>query len=328
MSAIKFAMASHVDHGKSTICGHILYKAGYVTDHEMDELRKKAIDNKKKGWEYAYVLDIYDEERERGKTMDFNPIEFTYEGDKYCLVDNAGHQHLVRTLISGLNYHNPRETIGCLVISLEIGEYEAGMNGGQTRESVKLLRACGLEHLVILMNKIDKFPVETSRYKMVSEAVLKYVGKLGFKSVHILPVSGYYGDGLEDLLKLLKKINTEQILSNVDTLTISDKVYLKGEFPPIQIRICYEEDFIKLITAGFQCILHCGSHEYQVTLGQFRHFDAKTGKLQNKSPLAKNGDVIIAKVVCDDGFINDGCDRIILRQDNNTIAFGRVYNKK
>jgi translation elongation factor EF-1alpha len=330
MPPIKFAFAAHVDHGKSTICGHLLYKSGYVTEHEMEELKKKAEANKMKGWNYAYVLDILEEERQSGKTMDYNPIEFDYQGDHYCLVDNAGHQHLVRTLIAGLNYHQPKETIGCLVVSLDTGEYEAGMKGGQTKESAKLLRGSGIEHLVILLNKIDLVGVDTARYQLVKEGIEKYIAKLGFKTVNVLPVSGYRGDNLTEMLDLLKKISEEHIWCKLGAKEPEYEPSNKMNFPSVQIKIHHEEDFTKLITAGFQCILHCGRHEYQITFEKLCHYDLKADKLVNKGVIAKNGDVIVAKLKCDETekFVWDGCERVILRQDNHTIAFGKLYSKK
>jgi len=153
---------------------------------------------------------------------------------------------------------------------------------------------------------------------------------LGFKTVTFFPVSGYRGDNLVELLALLKKISQEQIWSQSANITNVDEEgkvaeVVRDKFPSIQVKIHHEEEFTKLITAGFQCIMHCGKREYQVTVEKLRHWDVKEKKIINRGPAAKNGDAVVFKLECEDKFVWDGCDRVILRQDDHTIAFGKLY---
>ena len=110
-SKISFVVSGHVDHGKSSMCGHILFKCGYVSEHEMKQLELKSEQNGMKNWKYAYVLDLYDEERENGKTVDYVSVDFKYKDLNFSLIDTPGHKHFIRSLITGLNNENSSQLI-------------------------------------------------------------------------------------------------------------------------------------------------------------------------------------------------------------------------
>lgn len=100
---IKFITIGHVDTGKSCLCGHLLYKCGYVDKHTMEKIKQKAIQDKMERWVWSRVLDIYEEEMLKGKTHEFNLINFNYKDQEYELIDSPGHQIFVRSMIQGLS---------------------------------------------------------------------------------------------------------------------------------------------------------------------------------------------------------------------------------
>lgn len=315
---VKFCVTGRVDHGKSTLCGHLLYKSGAVTDHALEELRRKAEANKKKGWEYAYILDIYEEEQARGKTVDYNAVPFTHQGHEYLLIDCPGHQTYIRNLITGLNVSQPSETIGCLVVSLAEGEYEAGMTGGQTREDLLLLRAVGITDLVVLMNKIDLVPPTSERYSQIQNALDQHIKKLGFRTVRYHAVSGYYGDGLLELLEILRNLNK----STVPSLISQPSVQVASLELTLRLKLMYDDRLQLLFTAGLGCIMHCGSMEYQIEIsGVWVCEKQQRGKVL---AFARNGSVIYATVQAATPLIAQSGQSIILRKDDHTIGFGVV----
>jgi translation elongation factor EF-1alpha len=327
-SSKKFVVVGHVDHGKSTLCGHILYKSGYVDEHKMDELRKKADANKKKGWEYAYILDIFEEEQARGKTMDYANLDFKYGDKNYTLIDTPGHKHLIRTLISGLNHYNTSELVGCLMISCVENEFLGGMSNGQTKEDVLLLRASGVENLIVLINKMDLIDWNVDIYNKYKSKLEDYIKKLGFKRYEFMPISGYTGKGIDDLFKLIDTFN-------FDKKSLTDTVVERKNYKEIvvQLKILYNETFDKILTSGSEGILHIGTTEYEVAVSDFKHYDVVNNKIIKKTKgnnLMQNGDIVLAKlrVLSTDDNKTDFTvalkDRVIFRKEDWTIAFGRV----
>ncbi|MFA6972826.1 MAG: GTP-binding protein [Gallionella sp.] len=312
-SVIKFVFVGHVDAGKSSTSGHLLYKSGCIDDRTMESMKRKADSNKRKGCEFAYLLDKDEEEQTNGRTVDYDLVPFTYQQQDYILVDCPGHKAYVRNLIAGLNATRPSETIGCLMISLAEGEYEAGMNGGQTQEAVLLLRATGVQDLVVVMNKIDLVAQDTPRYSKILGELQLHLKKLGFQSLHFHPASGYVGTGLVELLALLKKV------ARPETTTTTPSLITPTKQVKIQARLMFTEDYTLLFSAGLSLVIHVGSVEYQVTVESLIDVVKK-----KKVPFALNGSVILAGVSCDDTFRVSVGDRIILRKDDHTIGFGVV----
>jgi translation elongation factor EF-1alpha len=330
---VRFAVGSHRDAGKSSLCGHLQVLAGKVTAHELEKLADLALTNKHKGAEFAYLGDCDDDERERGITTESSSSEFTYENTKYLLSDNPGHKLFIRSLLEGFHQYPPHLTIGCLLVSLITGEYEAGMNGGQTKENATLMRGVGMDHLVVVMNKIDVVPVGSERYNQIYKEVSAFVNRLGFKTVTICPMSTYQGTGLTDLLHILRHITETHISGQPANKPVSEMAIasVRNEFPMIQTRMFLSDDFNGLITVGFQCILHCGLHEYPVVFEKFRHYDVKTKAISNKSKIIRNGEVVIIKLSSEVPFYADSMsltDRVILRKDDFTIGYGKLWFKQ
>jgi translation elongation factor EF-4 len=310
---ISFVLCGHIDHGKSSLSGHLLYKSGCVDERTMDDLRRKAETNKMKGCEYAYLLDVYEEEQARGKTVDYSLVPFEYKDCKYVLVDCPGHQIYVRNLIAGLNITNPTETIGCLIVSLAEGEYEAGMGGGQTREDVLLLRAVGILDLIVVLNKVDLVGVDTPRYAQIQEKLEAYVKGFKFRSVKFHATSGYCGTGVIELLELLQRTARSAPPPPEPTPLITSDTVL------IQAQLRYDDDYPLLFSAGLSLIVHCGINEYQVTVEQL--WDARKAK---SIPYALNQATITARLSSSTKFKVRSGDRVVLRRDDRTIGFGII----
>ncbi|MGC8547243.1 MAG: translation elongation factor EF-1 subunit alpha [Thermoplasmata archaeon] len=180
----------HVDHGKSTTVGRILFEHGEIPAHIIEEYRKEAEEKGKATFEFAWVMDRLKEERERGVTIDVAHRKF--ETDKYyfTLIDAPGHRDFVKNMITGTS----QADAAILIVSARDGE---GVMA-QTREHVFLSRTLGVNQMIVAINKMDATqpPYSQKRFEEVKKQVEQLLGSVGYKNVPIIPISGYKGDNI------------------------------------------------------------------------------------------------------------------------------------
>lgn len=322
---IRFVVSGHVDHGKSTLCGRILYESDYINNHDFEKLKNEAKNNGHPGSEYAYILDICDEEREKAITHDYNSIEFTNKNIKdvkFELIDTPGHKQFIRSLIMGLNSSSANNLIGCLLVSAVENEFAAGMGKGQTKEDAILMRSVGIENVIVLINKMDRYDYDDKVYNDRCNQVNQFVSKLGFKKMEFMMVSGYTGYNINELLNKIVEMY-KQININKNSITNTNKEQIISETVNAQIKIINLDT--QIICAGYEFILHVNTDEYQVIIDELKQFDIKTKKEINKN-FARVNDVINVKIKrLDDKKIElNRFDRIIIRHNDATIGFGKI----
>ncbi|KAI9298597.1 hypothetical protein K502DRAFT_334134 [Neoconidiobolus thromboides FSU 785] len=192
---INLVIVGHVDSGKSTLMGHILYQVGKV-----DERTMKKYPFCKKSFAYAWVLDETSEERERGVTVDIATSEFTTENRHFTILDAPGHQDFIPNMISGA----AQADAAILVINSSQGEFETGFSkGGQTKEHALLIRSLGVKQVVIAVNKLDMCDWDEGRYQDIVAKLMEFMTQAGFnpKSLTFIPISGLKGDNLVNSIK-------------------------------------------------------------------------------------------------------------------------------
>ncbi len=225
---INLVTIGHVDHGKSTLVGRLLFEHGEIPQHIIDEYRKQAEEKGKATFEFAWVMDKYKEERERGVTIDLAHRKF--ETDKYyfTLIDAPGHRDFVKNMITGTS----QADAAILVVSCRDGE---GVMA-QTREHAFLSRTLGVQQLIVALNKMDATQPGYSqdRYNKVKEDVEKLLKSIGFKDVPIIPISGYKGDNIIKNTDNLKWYSGPTLLQALDNLKVPDKPVDKPLRLPIQ----------------------------------------------------------------------------------------------
>ncbi|TEA11426.1 Eukaryotic peptide chain release factor GTP-binding subunit [Colletotrichum sidae] len=188
---VNIIFIGHVDAGKSTLGGSILYATGMVDERTMEKYKKEAKDLGNPTWYLSWVMDLTKEERSKGKTVEVGRGFFETEKRRYSILDAPGHKTYVPNMIGGAS----QADVGILVISARKGEYETGFErGGQTREHAMLAKTQGVNKLIVAINKMDDPTVEWSeeRYKECTTKLSQFLKGTGYNlktDVFFLPVA-------------------------------------------------------------------------------------------------------------------------------------------
>jgi elongation factor 1-alpha len=180
----------HVDHGKSTIVGRLLFETGAIREDELKKLKDLAAEFKIEGAEFAYIVDREKEERMRGMTIDI--MHRPFETNKYffTIIDCPGHRDFVKNMITGAS----QADAAILVISARPGE---GVQE-QTKEHAYLARVLGIQQLIVAITKMDLVNWDQKRFEELKNEAINLLKPLGFNvdKIPFIPVSGQLGDNL------------------------------------------------------------------------------------------------------------------------------------
>lgn len=187
----------HVDAGKSTICGNLMYLMGIVDARTIEKFKQEAKDKGRDSWWLAYVMDSSEEEKAKGKTVEMGRAQFDTKHKKFTVLDAPGHKNYVPNMIMGAALAD----VGALVISARKGEFEAGFEkDGQTREHAQLAKSLGVQKLVIIVNKMDCDNWSKSRYDEIQKGLRPFLYKTGFVEEDLIwiPIVGLSGDNINE----------------------------------------------------------------------------------------------------------------------------------
>ena len=195
---VSIVFVGHVDSGKSTISGSLLYYLGKVDERAIEKYKREAKVKNRESWFMAYIMDTYEEEREKGKTVDIGKASFETPHRRFTLLDAPGHAGYIPNLLLGAC----QADFAGLVISAKKGEFESGFDKqGSTREHTLLLKALGVNNLIVMVNKMDEDSVKWSkeRYDSIVKTLEPFIRSCGFdveKNVKWIPISGLTGENL------------------------------------------------------------------------------------------------------------------------------------
>ncbi|OWF49313.1 elongation factor 1-alpha-like [Mizuhopecten yessoensis] len=225
---INIVVIGHVDSGKSTSTGHLIYKCGGIDKRTIEKFEKEAQEMGKGSFKYAWVLDKLKAERERGITIDIALWKF--ETPKYgvTIIDAPGHRDFIKNMITGTS----QADCAVLIIAAGTGEFEAGISkNGQTREHALLAYTLGVKQMIVAINKMDNTepPYSESRFNEISKEVSSYIKKVGYnpKSVPFIPISGWHGDNMLEAssnITWFKNWTIERKEGNVSGKTLLDAI--------------------------------------------------------------------------------------------------------
>ena len=178
----------HVDHGKSTCVGRLLYDAGAIPEQEMKKLKEEAVKHGKVGFEFAYAMDRIKEERERGVTIDLAYKKFPTNKWNVTIIDAPGHRDFVKNMITGAS----QADAAFLVVAAKEGVQP------QTKEHLWLLRTMGVEQVAVIINKMDTVEYKEDDFNKVKEELGKLLTMVGIKAdqTTFIAASGLKGDNV------------------------------------------------------------------------------------------------------------------------------------
>lgn len=224
---VNIIFIGHVDAGKSTLGGSILYATGMVDERTMEKNKREAKELGRETWYLSWALDLTKEERSKGKTVEVGRGFFETEKRRYSILDAPGHKTYVPSMIGGAS----QADVGILVISARKGEYETGFEkGGQTREHAMLAKTQGVNKLVVVINKMDDPTVEWSeeRYKECSTKLAAFLKSTGYNlktDVFFMPIAAQQLMGIKDRIPEGKCpwYNGPSLLEYLDGMTTMER---------------------------------------------------------------------------------------------------------
>ena len=235
---LNIVFIGHVDAGKSTLSGSILYIMGMVDHRTIERYEREAKTRNRESWFLAFIMDTSEEERAKGKTVEVGRAHFETPVNRYTILDAPGHKNYVPNMIAGA----AQADVGVLVISARKGEFETGFEkGGQTREHALLAKTLGVQYLVVVVNKMDDPTVQwdVERYEYCVGKLKPYLKTCGYTiktEVKFLPISGLTGDNILNEVSAERcpwwaakvkagehNTSTPTVLSTLDALTIAGR---------------------------------------------------------------------------------------------------------
>jgi len=204
-SHISLVVCGHVDAGKSTTTGHLIFKLGGISERDMQKLQAEADQQGKSSFAFAYFMDKDKTERERGVTINCTTKDFYTDSYHYTIVDAPGHRDYVKNMITGAGCADvalllvPAES-GGFETAIARGDHSTGEVQGQTRQHARLLGLLGIEKLIVGVNKMDSCDWSEQRFNEIKEEMTKMIQQAGFKpkQVPFIPFSGFAGENLID----------------------------------------------------------------------------------------------------------------------------------
>ncbi|MBS3056083.1 MAG: translation elongation factor EF-1 subunit alpha [Candidatus Aenigmarchaeota archaeon] len=216
----------HVDHGKSTLVGRLLYDSGAIRDDTMRKLTDLAKELKKETFEFAFIMDRLKEERERGVTIDIMHQRFDTNKYYFTIIDAPGHRDFVKNMITGTSQADG----AILVVSGKDGIQE------QTKEHAYLAKVLGVNQVVVAINKMDEVSYEEARYNTVKAEVTKLLTGIGFKvdRIPMIPTSGYKGDNVVKKSANMTWYKGKTIIEALDDFIVPEQAIDKPLRLPVQ----------------------------------------------------------------------------------------------
>ncbi|OBT74763.1 hypothetical protein VF21_06613 [Pseudogymnoascus sp. 05NY08] len=224
---VNIIFIGHVDAGKSTLGGSILYATGMVDERTMEKNKKEAKEMGRETWYLSWALDLTKEERSKGKTVEVGRGYFETDKRRYSILDAPGHKTYVPHMIGGAS----QADVGILVISARKGEYETGFEkGGQTREHAMLAKTQGVNKLIVVINKMDDPTVAWSkeRYTECTTKLAAFLKGTGYNlktDVFFMPIAAQITAGIKDRIPkdLCKWYDGPSLLEYLDNMSALER---------------------------------------------------------------------------------------------------------
>jgi elongation factor 1-alpha len=205
---VSIVICGHVDSGKSTTTGRLIFDLGGIPEREMQKLKDEAKTLGKDSFAFAFYMDKSKEERARGVTIACTTKEFFTQRYHYTVIDAPGHRDFIKNMISGASQADVALIMvpadGNFTTAIQRGNHKQGIVQGQTRQHARLINLLGVKQICVGINKMDTDVAgyKKERYDEIKAEMASTLMKVGWKkamvqtSVPFLPISGWMGDNL------------------------------------------------------------------------------------------------------------------------------------
>lgn len=223
---LNLVFIGHVDHGKSTTVGRLLYDSGNIREEELRKYKELAEQLGKPTFEFAFFMDRLKEERERGVTIDIAHRDFETPKYYFTIIDAPGHADFVKNMITGAS----QADAAVLVVAAPEGKQP------QTQEHTFLARTLGINQLIVLINKMDAVNYDQKKYEEVKAEIEQLLKTIGYKveEIPIIPGSAYQGDNIVKKSENMPWYNGPTLIEALDQLKEPEKPIDKPLRIPIQ----------------------------------------------------------------------------------------------
>ena len=212
---INLVFIGHVDHGKSTTVGRLLFDSGTIDEQTLRKLKEKAEELGKGGFEFAFIMDNLKEERERGVTIDLAHKKFITPKYEYTIIDAPGHKDFIKNMITGAS----QADAAVLVVAASDGVME------QTKEHIWLSRTLGVGQMIVAVNKMDAVKYDETKFNKVKEQVTAVLKTAGFNPANVafIPLASLLGDNVVKKSEKLKWYSGPTLREQLDLLKEPEK---------------------------------------------------------------------------------------------------------
>nr|BAN39311.1 elongation factor 1-alpha 1 [Entamoeba histolytica] len=230
---INIVVIGHVDSGKSTTTGHLIYKCGGIDQRTIEKFEKESAEMGKGSFKYAWVLDNLKAERERGITIDISLWKFETSKYYFTIIDAPGHRDFIKNMFTGTS----QADVAILIVAAGTGEFEAGISkNGQTREHILLSYTLGVKQMIVGVNKMDAIQYKQERYEEIKKEISAFLKKTGYNpdKIPFVPISGFQGDNMIEPSTNMPWYKGPTLIGALDSVTPPERPVDKPLRLPLQ----------------------------------------------------------------------------------------------
>lgn len=260
---LNIALVGHIDHGKSTLIGRLLYDTNSLPEGKIEEIKKtcEALGRK---LEFAYICDALEEERKNQMTIETSQTFFRTRKREYVIIDAPGHKEFLKNMITGASQANA----AILIVDAKEGIKE------QTKRHAYLLKLLGIPKAIVAVNKMDLVNYEQKIFRKIRNNLISYLEKIEVHPINSIPISAYRGDNVVKRSKRMEWWNGPTIIEALDKLEEEKEFF--------DFRFAVQDEF--------------KSNKGKIYLGNILAGNLKKGEIVKCFPSGKN--VEIKKILC------------------------------
>jgi small GTP-binding protein len=234
---VNVVIIGHVDHGKSTLIGRLLYDSESITEGRVEEIQKLAEEYKKR-FEFAYFIDSFDDELKEERTIDTTGVMFKGQKNLYSITDVPGHKEFIKNMLTGASHAD----VAVLVVAADEGIRE------QTGRHAFLINMLGIKQLSVLVNKMDLVDYRQEVFQDIKTGVSKLLTSFGYSGIEFIPASAMEGDNIYKPSPRMKWYEGPTLIE------VLDKVEVRKELKPLRfvVQDTYAVDSDKVVVGRIE----------------------------------------------------------------------------